>query len=167
MLTALTASSRFGAVNHNTLMSADARYIAQFASRFTQTLVVRARADAAYQADRDVQFFTDGQNGLRAYPNFALAGTHRVVVNAEDRWYLGRELLQLFEPGEAVFIDTGNATDSGFLRGGLHTDFGAGLRFSIARYESAVLRFDVAYALNATPLNRRGLVFAFATTQAF
>jgi hypothetical protein len=167
VLTAFNASTRLGPVNRNTLLSADARYIAQFPSRFPQTFIVRARGDAVYQPDRDIQFYADGQNGLRAYPNFALAGTHRFVLNAEDRWYLGRELLQLFEPGAAIFIDSGNAADSGFLRGGLHTDFGAGLRFSVARYESAILRLDLAYAVNATPLNRRGLVFSFATTQAF
>lgn len=161
VLVALSGSTRFGPTNRNTLLSGDARYIQRFSSRFSQTLIVRARADAAIDADRDIQFFADGQNGLRAYPNFALEGTRRVVLNMEDRWFLGRELLQLFEPGAAVFVDSGR------IRGGLHSDFGAGLRLGIARYESAVLRFDVAYAMNTTPLNRRGLVFSFATSQAF
>jgi hypothetical protein len=30
-----------------------------------------------------------------------------------------------------------------------------------------MLRFDVAWAFNDSPLSRRGLVFSFATTQAF
>jgi len=49
----------------------------------------------------------------------------------------------------------------------VHSDFGLGLRFGIARYQSAMLRFDVAYAATNSPLSHRGLVFSFATSQAF
>ena len=61
-----------------------------------------------------------------------------------------------------MFIDNGRAG-----RGPLRTDLGVGLRIGIARLESAMLRFDVAYALQHSPLSRPGLVFSFATSQAF
>lgn len=132
-----------------------------------QTSVARFRVDYGSDVDRDVQFFADGQNGLRAYPNFAFSGTRRVVFNAEHRVFLGREWLQLFDPGAAVFVDSGTATSDRRLLRNWKTDAGFGLRLGIARFESTMLRFDVAWAFNDSPLGKRGLVFSFATSQAF
>ena len=47
------------------------------------------------------------------------------------------------------------------------TDAGAGLRLGVSRFESTMIRADVAWAFNGSPLSRRGLVFSIATTQAF
>ncbi len=167
VLTRLTATTREHAHNHNTIVSSDTRVVDRWQTAFPQTSVARFRVDYGSDVDRDVQFFADGQNGLRAYPNFAFSGTRRVVFNAEHRVYLGREWLQLFEPGAAVFIDTGTATSDRQLLRNWKTDAGFGLRFGVARFESTMLRFDVAYAFNNSPLSKRGLVFSFATTQAF
>lgn len=79
--------------------------------------------------------------------------------------FLGRELLKLFGPGIAVFADSGQAVDGPFH--GMKSDIGAGLRIGIARYDSALIRIDYAYALNASPLNRRGPVLSISTEQAF
>ena len=167
LVTKMGASTRTGPTNRNALLSSDTRWIVQQSSAFPLTFIARARLDAGRDLDRDMQFFADGQNGLRAYPNFAFEGTRRFVFNAEERWSLGRELLQIFEPGAAIFVDSGNATNRSLLHTGLRTDFGAGVRFGIERLESAMLRFDVAYALNSSPFSRRGIVFSFATEQAF
>ncbi len=168
VLTRLTASTRAGGTNRNTIVSDDTRLVLKFLTGYPTAFVARLRIDLGSRLDRDVQFFADGQNGLRAYPNFAFEGSRRILLNAEERVFLGRELLQIFEPGAALFFDTGEATSNGPLQlRKLRSDFGAGVRFSIARYESAIVRIDVAYALNESPISKRGLVFSIATTQAF
>jgi len=108
-------------------------------------------------------------NGIhfRAYPDFAFEGSRRFVVNAEQRIFLGREILQLFGPSIAFFADSGEAVDRNVRLSGMKSDVGVGLRIGIARYDSALLRFDLAYALNSSPLNRRGRVFSISTTHAF
>lgn len=167
ILTQLSASTRSGNTNRNALVSSDTRLVWRSGETRPATFAARLRVDAASDADRDVQFFADGQNGLRAYPNFAFAGTHRVVVNAEERLFLGREWLQLFEPGVAVFADSGTATNDTLALRRMRTDAGAGLRLSIARYNSTMIRVDFAYAFNDSPLGKRGVVVTLATSQAF
>jgi hypothetical protein len=168
VLSHLSATTRSGRTNRNAIINSDSRLVVRFGQTHPQAFVTRLRIDSASDADRDVQFFADGLYGLRAYPNFAFVGTRRLVVNAEHRVYLGREWLQVFEPGFAVFADSGEAMNGKrFSFRDLHTDAGAGLRFSVARFESAIIRIDVAYAFNDSPVSRRGVVFSFATTQAF
>ena len=114
-----------------------------------------------------MQFFADGQNGLRAYSDFAFEGNRRFVVNAEQRIFLGREILQIFGPSIALFADSGQAVHRGLSPSGMKSDVGIGLRIGIERFDSALLRFDLAYALNSSPLNSRGRVFSISTMQAF
>jgi hypothetical protein len=149
--------------DRNTIISLDGRSIFRIESRFPQAFVTRARVDAGWQLDRDTQFLADGQNGLRAYPDFAFEGSRRVILNAEHRVFLGHELLQLFGPGAAVFVDCGQA---GPFRG-MKSDAGVGLRFGIARLNAALIRIDWAYAFNDSPVSRRGGVWSISTTQAF
>ncbi len=167
VLTQFSATTRAGRTNRNAILSDDTRLVIRTGNVYPQTLAARIRFDYASGADRDVQYFADGQNGLRAYPNFAFAGTHHVVMNVEERLFLGREWLQVFEPGLAAFAEGGEATNGPLTLRGLRTDAGAGLRFSIARFDSALIRIDFAYAFNDSPLSRRGFVVSFATTQAF
>ncbi|HEV2719974.1 MAG TPA: hypothetical protein VG323_08140, partial [Thermoanaerobaculia bacterium] len=162
VLTRLSATTRAGNTNRNTIVSSDTRVVDRLDTRFPSTLVFRGRIDLGSDLDRDVQFFADGQNGLRAYPNFAFSGARRAVVNGEYRVFLGREWLQLVEPGAALFVDSGNTAFRNFK-----TDAGAGLRFGISRFESAMIRIDLAWAFNNSPLSRRGFVVSVATTQAF
>jgi hypothetical protein len=166
VLTRLTATVREHAAR-NAIVSSDTRFVDRWSSSLPQTSVARFRVDYGSDVDRDVQFFADGQNGLRAYPNFAFSGTRRVVFNAEHRIFLGREWLQLFEPGAAVFLDSGTATSDRQLLRGWKSDAGVGLRIGIPRYESTMIRIDAAYAFNASPLSRKGVVFSIATSQAF
>lgn len=167
VVTRLTASMRAGATNRNALWSEDTRVVVESNASHPLTFVARARVDIGSDLDRDVQFFSDGQNGLRAYPNFAFEGNRRAALNAEERWFLGHEWFQLVEPGLAAFIDTGESVSERLALRSLRTDFGFGLRAGIARYESAMLRLDLAYALNDSPTSRRGFVISFATIQAF
>lgn len=151
----------------NTTVSAEVRFIDRFQTRYPQAFVSRVRIDRGWQLDRDVQFMADGQNGLRAYPNFAFEGRQRVLMNFEQRVFLGRELLQIFGPSLAVFADSGQAGDGRFLSSHMKSDIGAGLRIGIARFESALIRIDYAYALNDSPLSHRGSVISISTVQAF
>jgi hypothetical protein len=160
----LSASTR-APHDRNTIVSLDGRFITRFQTRYPQAFVARIRLDRGWQLDHDVQFLADGQSGLRAYPDFAFEGSRRVIVNAEHRVFLGHELLQIFGPSMAVFADSGNAAGGPFR--GMKSDAGVGLRIGIARYESALIRIDWAYALNASPLNRRGSVWSISTMQAF
>jgi hypothetical protein len=151
--------------DRNTVVSLDGRSIFRIDTRFPQAFVTRVRVDAGWQLDRDVQFFADAQNGLRAYPDFAFEGSRRIVVNAEHRVFLGREIFQLFGPGAAVFADSGQAGDRSF--GAMKSDAGVGLRIGIARLNAALIRIDWAYAFNRSPHSGRGAVWSVSTTQAF
>jgi hypothetical protein len=160
----ISAATR-GPHDRNTLVSLDGRAIKRFQTRYPQAFVARVRLDLGWQLDRDVQFLADGQSGLRAYPDFAFEGRKRLIVNAEHRIFLGRELLQLFGPSIAVFADSGQAVDGPFR--GMKTDAGIGLRIGIARYDAALIRVDWAYALNSSPLNHPGHVWSVSTGHAF
>jgi len=151
--------------DRNTVISFDGRSVVRIATYFPQAFVTRARVDLGWQLDRDVQFLADGQSGLRAYPDFAFEGSRRIILNAEHRVFLGREILQLFGPGAAVFADSGQAVDGSFR--GMKSDAGVGLRIGIARLNAALIRIDWAYAFNSSPLSRRGAVWSISTTQAF
>jgi hypothetical protein len=151
--------------DRDTILSLDARTVARFVTTFPQAFVSRVRIDLGWQLDRDVQFLADGQSGLRAYPDFAFEGSRRILVNAEHRIFLGREILQIFGPSIAFFADSGTAFDGPFR--GMRSDVGIGLRIAIARFESALLRIDYAYALDSSPLNKRGRVLSISTMHAF
>jgi outer membrane translocation and assembly module TamA len=118
--------------------------------------------------DQEHQFFADGLTGLRGYRAHAFAGTRSLVINVEERLYLGREILQLASPGIVAFADAGNATSSGFTNLlSLKSDVGIGLRIGLPRTPKNLLRVDLAYALNRDPLGRKGWLIAFSSGQAF
>jgi hypothetical protein len=164
LLGQISASTR-APRDRNTVISLDGRSVFRIDTRFPQAFVTRARIDAGWQLDRDVQFLADGQSGLRAYPDFAFEGSRRIILNAEHRVFLGRELFQLVGPGAAVFVDSGQAGDGAFH--GMKSDAGVGLRFGIARLNAALIRVDWAYAFNSSPHSGRGAVWSISTTQAF
>ncbi|MGH9367963.1 MAG: hypothetical protein ACRD3M_09860, partial [Thermoanaerobaculia bacterium] len=86
------------------------------------------------------------------------------------RIFSGKEILQLFSPGVAVFFDTGLATPSGTpLRlSSFKSDVGVGLRFGIARASgNNILRLDLAYALNVDQQGRTGWLVSFSSGQSF
>jgi hypothetical protein len=167
LMTRATGSMRINFAKTNAILSDDTRLIVRFPTVHPQTFVAHARVDIGWDVDRDVQFLADGRNGLRAYPNFSFEGDRRIILNAEHRWFLGRELMQLFEPGGALFVDSGQAATGGLHLHGFKTDLGVGIRCGISRLDNAMLRFDFAYVLNNSPTSDRGFEISFATIQAF
>lgn len=154
----------------NELVSASLDAVEKLPTRHHQTLVAKLRYDQGWRLDRDVQFIADGLVGLRGYRLFSFAGDKRIVVNLEQRLFLGKEMLRLFSPGVAFFVDTGVAEPEGTpLRpSGFKTDVGVGLRMSVSRAPTSnVYRIDLAYALDRDPAGRRGLLISFSASQGF
>ena len=90
-------------------------------------------------------------------------GSRSIVLNLEERFYLGEEILQLASPAIVAFIDAGNAGDLTALK----KDIGVGIRVGLPRTPKNLLRIDFAYALNRDPLGRRGFLVSFSSGQAF
>lgn len=154
----------------NAILAGTVTLVWKHATTLPQTTVAQVRLDRGWNLDRDVQFFADGDHGLRGYHLYAFEGDRRVLVNVEHRIFGGFEVLQLFSLGAAVFVDSGTAVEPGVpLRlSSMKTDAGVGLRVGIARAAvNTVLRLDCAYAFNADPLRRRGWLVSFSSGQAF
>jgi len=118
--------------------------------------------------DPELQFFADGLTGLRGYRAHTFEGSRTIVMNLEERFYLGREVLQLASPGIVAFVDAGNATDGGLSSlMSLKTDIGVGIRVGLPRTPKNLVRIDFAYALNRDPRGRRGWLISFSSGQAF
>jgi hypothetical protein len=154
----------------NEIVSASLDVVEKLPTRRFQTVVAKLRYDQGWNLDRDVQFIADGLVGLRGYRLFSFSGDKRLILNLEQRLFLGKEMLHLFSPGVAFFVDTGVAAPEGTpLRpSGFKTDVGMGLRMSISRAPTSnVYRVDFAYALDRDPKGRRGLLVSFSASQGF
>lgn len=167
-LPSCSASSRFQNGPRNTIASAALYFVNRYDTGYPQATVARVAFTGGWRLDRERQFFADGLTGLRGYRAWSFEGDRALVANFEHRFYLGRELLQLFSPGLVVFADTGNATSRGFEElMHLKTDVGVGLRIGLPRTPKNLLRLDVSYALNHDPRGHRGLLVSFSSGQAF
>ena len=160
--------SRFGTGFENAIASTSLSLVERTDATFPRALVGRIAAQSGWRLDREVQFFADGLNGLRGYRAHAFEGSRAIVMNLEERIYLGRELLQLYSPGVVAFVDAGNATDGGFRHlMALKTDVGIGIRIGLPRTPKNLLRLDIAYALQRDARGRRGLQISMSSGQAF
>ncbi len=128
----------------------------------------RVSVNSGWRMNAEEQFFADGLTGLRGYRAHAFSGNRSLVINVEERLYLGREILQLASPGIVAFADAGNATSGGLITlMHLKSDVGIGLRVGLPRTPKNLLRIDLAYAVNRDPLGRKGWLVAFSSGQAF
>jgi hypothetical protein len=168
ILPAVSISSRFDGGPAHTIAATSLLVVRRTDAHYPRALVGRVAVTGGWRVDRDVQFFADGLTGLRGYRAHSFAGSRAVVMNLEQRIYLGREILQLASPGVVAFVDAGNATDGGFsdlMK--LKTDIGVGIRVGLPRTPKNLLRVDFSYALNDDPLGRRGWMVSFSSGQAF
>ena len=170
VLAGVSFQTRLDGGVQNGVLSGSVRLAWKHRGRPLQTTVARLAFDRGWNLDRDVQFFADGDHGLRGYRLYAFEGDRRIVVNLEHRFFGGFQVLQLFSLGAAVFVDTGAAVPPGtpLAWSSFKTDAGAGLRLGIARAASnTVLRLDCAYAFDPDPQGRRGWLVSFSSGQGF
>ena len=169
LLGALSWESRVGAANRNEILGLDLRYIRRTESTHPHALVGRISARSGNELDEEKQFFADGDTGLRGYRLHAFSGDSSLLINLEERIFLGRELWQVVSPGLAVFVDAGNAANGSdaFDPRDLHVDAGVGLRIGASRSPRSIFRLDFAWAFNPDPLGRDGLLISFSGSQAF
>ncbi|HET7711372.1 MAG TPA: BamA/TamA family outer membrane protein, partial [Thermoanaerobaculia bacterium] len=164
----IAVESRFAGGAEHTVASGTIMGVWRRRTRHPSTTVARLAVHSGWRLDRDAQFFADGLNGLRGYRAFAFSGSRSVIVNLEQRIYLGRELLQIVSPGVVAFVDAGNATNGGMsdlLR--LKADAGIGIRIGLPRTPKNLLRMDVAYAFAPDWRGRKGWLISFGSGQAF
>jgi hypothetical protein len=171
LLGAASYRTRYDGHFQNEIVSGNLFFVHEFSSTLPrQTFVSRLVFDRGWNLDKDVQFFADGDNGLRGYKLYAFEGNKRVVWNAEQRFFLGREILQLFSLGAAAFFDTGAATPENepLTIKDFKSDVGVGLRIGITRAATnSTVRIDFAYALNPDAKGRRGFLVSFSSGQGF
>jgi hypothetical protein len=123
-----------------------------------------------WDLDPDLQFFADGETGLRAYRLFAYEGNRRILFNLEHRVFLGTELFQILAPGAAVFFDAGAAVpgDRPLTLRDVKRDLGIGLRLALPRAaEHDLIRIDLAIPLDRDPFGNRDPLISFSSEQAF
>src|SRR5262245_60261054 len=97
----------------NAIPTATGSVVIPWRSALVQTTVARAVFQRGWNLDGDVQFFADGDHGLRGYRLYAFEGDRRFILNVEHRVFGGFEVLQLFTLGAAIFVDTGTAVPPG------------------------------------------------------
>ncbi|MDP9360864.1 MAG: BamA/TamA family outer membrane protein [Acidobacteriota bacterium] len=169
VLPAMSLSSRFDGGLQNTVATSSLLFVRRGGrASYPTAFLSRVSFGSGWRMDPEKQFFADGLTGLRGYRAHAFAGDRSLVINVEERLYLGREILQLASPGIVAFADAGNATSGGFTSLiHLKSDVGIGLRIGLPRTPKNLLRVDLAYALNRDPLGRKGWQLAFSSGQAF
>lgn len=165
LMGSVSASSRVGGSPENTNANVTGLFVHRIAGRYPRAFVARALFNRGWRLDPETQFFADGLTGLRGYRTYAFSGSRSFVLNLEQRFNLGRELLQLASPGLVAFVDAGDAW--GDRKFGLKVDAGVGIRVGLPRTPKNLLRVDLAYALNKDPLGRKGWLVSFASGQAF
>lgn len=169
IMPAVALSSRLDGGPQNTIAGTSVLYLRRGGRASHPTAFLsRLSMNSGWRMDAEQQFFADGLTGLRGYRAHAFAGSRAIVLNVEERLYLGREILQLASPGIVAFADAGNATNGGFTTlMHMKSDVGIGLRMGLPRTPKNLLRIDLAYALNRDPLGRKGWLIAFSSGQAF
>jgi hypothetical protein len=112
------------------------------------TFFTRFEASGGWRLDQPFQLTLGGPSALRGYDDPHFPAAQRLIVNLEDRIYLGWPLPELFDFGLTVFADVGRgwagevplALDSGW-RG----TAGAGLRFGFPAGTRGGVRVDAAF----------------------
>lgn len=111
-----------------------------------RTLFLSASAAVGEKLFAERQFLAGGNNGLRGYPLRMQSGNKRVLMSAEQRWYLRWYPWRLLRIGAAAFIDVGSAWDDTI---GEDPDWlgnaGVGLRLLSSRQANApITHIDLA-----------------------
>jgi len=118
----------------------------------SHTFLARVAGAGGWNVDRPFQLTLGGRRGLRGFHREAYPGARRLVVNLEDRVYLGWPAPNLFDMGLTVFADVGRMLPGDVPFGedsGWRGSVGAGLRIGFPAGTRGVARIDVAWPLGA------------------
>jgi len=131
-----------------------------------------AKLTASYgiHLDPSLPLYLGDDDGLRGYPLHYRSGTHREVLNVEQRFYSTWQIFRLLTVGAAAFVDVGHIGGSnGMSSDGSHvlSDIGVGLRLgSIRSSKGEVFHINASYPLNAAG-NARKLQLQVVTKTSF
>lgn len=112
------------------------------------TLVLRAAAAGGWHVETPFQLTLGGERSLRGWPEDALPGGRRVVMTAEDRWYVGWPFPDVADIGTSVFVDVGRIWpgDAAFgVDSGWRATVGAGIRANFPARGTNTFRIDAAF----------------------
>lgn len=121
------------------------------------TFLYRLSAAGAWSFDHPYQVTLGGRRGVRGYRPEDFPGARRVVMNAEDRIFLGSPLEELFDLGLTLFGDLGRTWrgDVPFgLDSGWRGTVGAGLRIGFPSGSRDVARIDLAWPADGRGIGR-------------
>jgi hypothetical protein len=110
------------------------------------TFFLRVAAAGGWRVDLPFQLTLGGAAGVRGFRNEDFPGSRRILISAEDRFYLGWPFPDLFDLGGTVFADAGRmwADDLGLgVDSGWRGTVGAGLRFGFPAGSRSIARLDV------------------------
>lgn len=115
------------------------------------TVLLRVAGAGGWTVDRPFQLTLGGRSGVRGFREEDFPGGRRMVVNLEDRIYLGWPAPELLDLGLTVFADWGKmwAGDVPFGRDwDWQGSVGAGLRIGFPAGTRGVARVDLAWPVN-------------------
>lgn len=113
-------------------------------------LLFRASAQSGWHTRTPFQLTLGGERGVRGYGLERFPGGRRVVLNLEDRIYIGWPLRDVMDMGATVFADAGRIWpgDAPFgADSGWRASAGLGLRVSFPAESRTTYRFDFAWPL--------------------
>lgn len=116
------------------------------------TFLLRVAGAGGWTMDRPFQLTLGGRRGLRGFNEQDFPGARRVVVNLEDRIYLGWPAPSFADFGITLFADVGRIFpgDVPFgLDSGWRGSVGGGLRIGFPAGSRGVARIDLAWPLGA------------------
>lgn len=139
------------------------------------TFLARVAGAGGWTMDRPFQVTLGGNTGVRGYDEEDFPGSRRLVVNVEDRVFLGWPFPGLFDLGLTVFADAGRvwAGDVPFGRdSGWRGSVGAGLRVGFPAGSRNVARIDLAWpvgpgGVGTSPVLRIALVDLIGLQRGF
>ena len=116
------------------------------------TVLARIAGAGGWTMDRPFQLTLGGRRGLRGFNREDFPGARRIVINLEDRIYLGWPAPSFADLGITLFADVGRmfAGDVPFgFDSGWRGSVGGGLRIGFPAGSRATARFDLAWPIGA------------------
>ena len=117
------------------------------------TFFARVAGAGGWTMDRPFQLTLGGRRGLRGFNEEAFPGARRIVMNLEDRIYLGWPAPTFADFGITLFADVGRTFPGDVPFGfdsGWKGSIGGGLRIGFPAGSRGVARIDLAWPLGAS-----------------